>query len=249
MKPHPKAPGTSDQPDTAPHPSLSRRALLAGFAASPIVLTGVGAFPTAARAEASSIGLITPNVCMVMPETTEGPYYFDPNLLRTDVTEGRPGAALKMAFQVVDSACTPIAGARVDIWHCDAAGNYSGYAQNAGGSTAGDTFLRGTQLSDAGGVVTFETIYPGWYPGRTTHIHYKVFLDAKTVLTSQAFFPDALSRHLYQNVPPYNDRDAARAPSNANDRIAQQVGDGGYAAIRETPKGYTAALVVGVASA
>ncbi|WP_288927759.1 intradiol ring-cleavage dioxygenase [uncultured Maritimibacter sp.] len=228
--------------DTSP----TRRQLLAAFAASPIVLTGVGVFPRAARAQASSAGLIAPNVCMVMPETTEGPYYFDPGLVRADITEGRAGVPLDMAIQVVDVACDPIADARVDIWHCDAEGNYSGYAQNAGGDTAGETFLRGTQISDARGVVTFRTIYPGWYPGRTTHIHYKVFLDQRTVLTSQVFFPDALSQYFYQSVEPYSTHGADRAVMNRNDRIASSVGDGGYAAIREQSEAYSAQLVVGV---
>lgn len=241
-----KAPRQSGHPAPETTPKMSRRALLAGFAASPIVMTGVGAFPTAARAEASALGLITPNVCMVMPEVTEGPYYFDPALLRTDITEGKPGVPLEMALQVVDSACNPIARARVDIWHCDAEGNYSGYAQNAGGSTAGETFLRGTLTTDDGGVATFETIYPGWYAGRTTHIHYKVFLDEVTVLTSQIFFPDALSQYLYQSVAPYNTRTATRDTVNANDWIARAVGDGGYAMIRETADKYVAALVVGI---
>lgn len=225
---------------------LNRRALLAGFAASPIVTAGIGAFPAAARAEASAIGVISPNVCFIAPEVTEGPYYFDPALVRRDITEGKPGTPLEIALQVVDSHCAPIGGARVDIWHCDAEGNYSGYAQNAGGDTRGETFLRGTLTTGADGVARFTTIYPGWYKGRTTHIHYKVFLDERTVLTSQIFFPDALSQYLYQNVSPYNTRPSARDTVNANDGIAKQAGDGAFAAIREQTDRYTAQLVVGV---
>lgn len=228
--------------DTAP----TRRQLLAAFAASPIVLTGVGAFPRAARAQADAVGLISPNVCLVMPETTEGPFYFDPDLARSDITEDRKGVPLDMAIQVVDAACAPIPDARVDIWHCDAEGNYSGYRQNAGGDTRGETFLRGTQVTDGRGVVTFRTIYPGWYQGRTTHIHYKVFLDARSVLTSQIFFPDVLSQYFYRSVEPYKRRGADRDVMNRNDRIAQRVGDGGFAAIREQVDGYSAQLVVGV---
>jgi protocatechuate 3,4-dioxygenase beta subunit len=106
--------------------------------------------------------------------------------------------------------------------------------------------LRGTQMTDARGVVSFRTIYPGWYPGRTTHIHYKVFLDQRTVLTSQIFFPDALSQYFYQSVEPYSTRGADRDVMNRNDRIARRVGDGGYAAIREQTDAYSAQLVVGV---
>lgn len=225
---------------------INRRHLLATLAASPIVATGIGVFPKAVKAQAASAGLISANVCMVMPEVTEGPYYFDPELVRADITEDRKGVPLELALQVVDGTCAPLAGARVDLWHCDAEGNYSGYSQNAGGDTTGETFLRGTQETDAQGVATFRTIYPGWYRGRTTHIHYKVFLDERTVLTSQIFFPDALSQYLYLAVDPYNRRNADRDTVNVNDRIAQQVGEGGYAAIREQTDKYTAQLVVGV---
>ena len=152
-------------------------------------------------------------------------------------------------MQVVTADCEPIAGARVDLWHCDAQGNYSDYArQGSDGTndTSGETFLRGTQISDENGLVSFDTIYPGWYRGRTTHIHYKVFLDESTMLTSQIFFPDALSQYLYLAVPPYNDRSAERDTMNGNDGIAQQAGEGAFAAIREQQARYDAALVVGI---
>lgn len=227
--------------------STTRRALLAGFAASPIAVAGVGAFPRAARAQAQAAGLITPNVCMVLPETTEGPYYFDPELVRRDITEGREGEAMRLQLQVVDAECQPIEGARVDIWHCDARGIYSGYRNRGTDIEArGETFLRGTQTTGDRGVATFDTIYPGWYPGRTTHIHYKVLLDERSVLTSQIFFPDALSEYLFQAVAPYNEREDARDTMNRDDWIAQRAGEGAFAAIREQASGYDAALVVGI---
>ncbi|KHQ55210.1 intradiol ring-cleavage dioxygenase [Mameliella alba] len=227
--------------------STTRRALLAGFAASPIAVAGVGAFPRAARAQAEAAGLITPNVCMVLPETTEGPYYFDPELIRRDITEGREGEAMRLQLQVVDPECQPMEGARVDIWHCDARGIYSGYRNRGTDFDArGETFLRGTQTTGDRGVATFDTIYPGWYPGRTTHIHYKVFLDERSVLTSQIFFPDALSEYLFQAVAPYNEREDPRDTMNRDDWIAQRAGEGAFAAIREQASGYDAALVVGI---
>lgn len=234
---------------SADTPRPTRRAMLAGFAASPVVATGVGVFPSKARAQASAAGLLTPNVCMVLPEVTEGPYYVDERLLRADITEDRKGVPLRLQMQVVTADCRPVPEARVDIWHCDAQGNYSGYArQGSDGTndTSGETFLRGTQISDENGLVSFDTIYPGWYRGRTTHIHYKVFLDESTVLTSQIFFPDALSQYLYLAVPPYNDRSAERDTMNGNDGIAQQAGEGAFAAIREQQARYDAALVVGI---
>lgn len=229
-------------------PDATRRALLASLAASPAVM--LGARPSLAQETAAAgAGLISPNVCMLATEVTEGPYYIDPELVRSDITEGKEGVTLEMVIQVVDAACQPLAGARVDIWHCDAQGNYSGYAnQGSDGTldTSAETFLRGTQLADDQGVVTFRTIYPGWYRGRTTHIHHKVFLDETNVLTGQIFFPDALSQYLYDNVPPYNDRASARDTVNSNDGIAKQAGEGAYAGLREAGDRYVATLVIGV---
>ena len=226
----------------------SRRSFLAALAASPFVTAGLGAFPGTVRAEAKQAGLISPHVCLLAPDTTEGPYYVDPGLVRSDITEGRPGLALRMRIQVVTADCEPLEGARVDLWHCDAIGSYSGFAGQGFDqlrNTRGQTFLRGTQMADGTGLVQFETIYPGWYPGRTTHMHYKVFLDGETVLTSQIFFPDALSAYLSRSVAPYNARSEPDTV-NAGDRIAQQAGDGAYAMVREQAERYDAALVVGV---
>ena len=226
----------------------TRRALLASLAASPAVM--LGARPTVAQETAAAgAGLISPNVCMLATEVTEGPYYTDPELVRADITEGKEGVALEMTIQIVDASCQPLPGARVDIWHCDAQGNYSGYAnQGSDGmlDTSAETFLRGTQVADDRGIVTFQTIYPGWYRGRTTHIHHKVFLDETNVLTGQIFFPDALSQYLYDNVPPYNDRTSARDTVNANDFIAEEAGEGAYAGVREAGNRYVATLVIGV---
>ncbi len=228
----------------------SRRALLTGLAVSPIAVAGIGSFSGTARAQAQAAGLISPNVCMVMPEVTEGPYYLDEQLVRADITEDREGVPMRLRLQVVTADCTPVEGARVDVWHCDAVGNYSGYAtQGSDGTndTSEQSFLRGTQMTGADGVAEFRSIYPGWYRGRTTHVHYKVFLDERTVLTSQIFFPDALSQYLFQSVAPYNDRSGAeRDTMNSNDGIAKQAGEGAYAAIREQYDYYDAALVVGI---
>lgn len=230
-------------------PQLNRRSLLTRLAASPIAVAGIGAFPSTIRAEAQAVGLIAPNVCMVMPEVTEGPYYIDPELVRSDITEDREGVPLRLRIQVVDAQCQPVPQARVDVWHCDAQGNYSGYAGQGSDSTldtSGRTFLRGTQMTGTSGVALFDTIYPGWYRGRTTHIHYKVFLDDRTVLTSQIFFPDALSQYLFQSVAPYDARGSNRDTMNGNDGIAKQAGDGAFAALRETTMRYEAELVVGI---
>lgn len=231
--------------------NLQRRQVLGALAASPIATLGVGAFPSTARAEAHAIGLITPNVCLVTPEVTEGPYYLNEDLVRADIVEDRVGVPMRLQMQIVTEDCQPIENARVDVWHCDAEGNYSGFAnQGSDGvlDTSDEVFLRGTQMTRADGIVTFQTIYPGWYRGRTTHIHYKVYLNEQTVLTSQIFFPDALSEYLFRSVAPYDNRDGNRDTTNSSDRIAAQAGNGAFAAVREQREYYDAALVVGVAN-
>lgn len=189
------------------------------------------------------------DVCAIIPEVTEGPYYFDPAMERVDITEGRPGIPTRIRLQVVDAACVPLPGARVDIWHCDATGVYSGYAnQGDDGSvdTSGETFMRGTLFADANGIAEFETVYPSWYRGRTTHIHFKIFLDETNILTGQIFFPDALSEYIYRNVAPYSDRASQRDTLNANDSIATQSTRAAFAFIKELEAEYLVAMIVGV---
>lgn len=229
---------------------LYRRRLLQTLALAPF--SGLMAAPVWAQETARNFGLISPNVCLVTPEATEGPFYVDPKLVRTDITEGREGVPMEVAIQVVTADCTPVKGARVDLWHCDAEGNYSGFGSQGSdrvSDTKGETFLRGTQITGDGGIATFRTIYPGWYRGRTTHFHYKVFVDERTALTSQIFLPDGLSQYIYEHVAPYNGRQTERKTFNRNDFIAQRAGEGAYAAVREVGDKYTAALVVGIEAA
>ena len=135
--------------------------------------------------------------CVLTPELTEGPYYIADEKLRRNITEGRPGAALTLHLTVVNaSTCRPIKGAAVDIWHCDAVGVYSGFGQGAGSRT----FMRGIQKTDAKGIATFDTVYPGWYKGRAVHIHVKVHVGGNVVHTGQLFFPDTLTDTVYKKV-------------------------------------------------
>jgi len=231
-------------------PPISRRTAL-GLVA--ITVTG-GVFLTARQfrranpAIAAGQPLITgAGVCRIMPEVTEGPYYIDPKLVRADITEARPGVSLDLRIQVVDAACLPIPGARVDIWHCDAQGIYSGFPNQLGGTdTTGQTFLRGTQTGDDEGIAAFETIYPGWYPGRTPHIHFKAFPNVNEVLTGQLFFPDELSKDIYSTVEAYGGRDLAGATFNDRDGIARQAGEAAHAQMNRSGEALSAALVVAV---
>lgn len=203
---------------------------------------GVSASQTAALLQGADI-------CAIIPEVTEGPYYFDPEMERVDITEGRPGIPMRVRLQVVDASCLPMPGARVDIWHCDATGIYSGYANQGDDGTTdatGQTFMRGTQFADDNGIAEFVSVYPSWYRGRTTHVHFKVFLDETNILTGQIFFPDALSEYIYVNVAPYKDRASARDTLNANDGIARQSTRAAFAFIKELEEEYLVAMIVGV---
>ncbi|WP_244534549.1 intradiol ring-cleavage dioxygenase [Hyphomicrobium sp. CS1GBMeth3] len=226
---------------------ISRRGALAGLAGSAAFLTG----DRSTSAAAPQVESVAANVCRMTPRMVEGPFYFDPDLVREDITEGRAGVPLRLALQVTDGAtCQPISGARVDVWHCDAVGEYSGYdgqGDSRSISTKGEKFLRGTQTTNAAGEVTFKTIYPGWYRGRTTHIHFKVLLDEKAMLTGQMYFPDALSEYIFTRIAPYNTRTEKRDTLNSTDWIAGADGDHiTFVNIREEADAYVATLVIGV---
>jgi protocatechuate 3,4-dioxygenase beta subunit len=165
------------------------------------------------------------SACRLTPEATEGPYYFDADAIRSDIREGRKGAPLRLAIRVRDSDCEPLENAVVDVWHCDAGGSYSGFesaSRGAGGGpgsgrTDEETYMRGAQVTDRDGIVHFRTIYPGWYMGRTTHIHAKVHVDRQTMLTTQLYFDDAYSAKVYEREP-YASRDG-RAILNEDDAL------------------------------
>jgi protocatechuate 3,4-dioxygenase beta subunit len=152
--------------------------------------------------------------CTLTRGLTEGPYYFDVDSIRSDIREDREGLPLGLAIRVQDGGdgCAPLANAVVDIWHCDAAGSYSGFESASrgggpggapgGGRTDTETYLRGAQVTNADGIVRFTTVYPGWYRGRTVHIHAKVHLDNASMLTTQLFFDEAVTDAVYAE-PPY----------------------------------------------
>lgn len=213
----------------------------------------------------SGAGAADGAACTVTPELTEGPYYLDLDLIRQDIREGRPGAPLKLTMTAVDTdGCTPLKNAAIDIWHCDALGDYSGVNnaggpggggggrngrnrspgnQSSSGSTSG-TFLRGTQVTNDQGVVEFLTIYPGYYSGRAVHIHFKVHPDANREMTGQLFFPDDLNTKVF-STQPYAQHGQPDRP-NSSDSIYQQ--SRGTTLLKPTSDGdgYAAAITIGV---
>jgi len=181
-------------------------------------------------------------VCILTPQAVEGPFYFDPKLVRADITEGKPGAPLKLTLQVVEAKdCARLEGARVDVWHSDGLGVYSGYARQETGSTRGETFLRGTQFTDADGQVRFATIYPGWYRGRTVHIHLKVHINKLTVLTTQLFMAEDVNDAVFATSP-YSDH-TGRDTTNDNDSIFDKSG---LLTVQKQGDGYLGVINLGV---
>ena len=215
----------------------SRRTVLAAAAAA---AAGIGVSKLGVLAQDSTA---TPasgaaaNTCVLTPELTEGPYFLDGDLIRQDITDGRPGAPLRLKILVNNATtCQPLANAAVDIWHCDAHGYYSGVEGNNPGPDADSAlmeeaadlrFLRGIQLTDETGLAEFQTIYPGWYMGRTIHIHMMVSEDGEAgktydggqaVHTGQLFFDDAISDQVFL-LEPYAGRPDEQRTTNEVDNI------------------------------
>lgn len=194
--------------------------------------------------------------CVLTPAQTEGPYFVDERLQRSDIrsdpSDGtrRPGTPLSLSLRVhaVDGGrCTPLRDAIVDIWHCDANGVYSDVA-DPGFDTSGKKFLRGYQRTNGDGAVRFLTIYPGWYPGRAVHIHFKVRARSTNgrehELTSQLYFDDALTDRIHSQ-PPYT-RNGQRAPRNESDGIFRRGGRELMLAPVKDGEGYAATFDIGL---
>jgi len=180
--------------------------------------------------------------CTLAPEQTEGPYYVDDVLLRRNITEGRPGTPLWLTLRVADAAtCAAISRATVEIWHADANGDYSGY-----NGFEGQIFMRGQQVTGDAGAATFRTVYPGWYQGRTVHIHVKVHVGGSTVHTGQLYFDDTLTDAVYTQEP-YASR-GTRSTRNAADGIYANGGAASTLAVVARGKGYWGSITLAVAS-
>jgi protocatechuate 3,4-dioxygenase beta subunit len=208
-----------------------------------------------ARAAVASPHATAAATCVLTPEVTEGPYWISNRLTRRNIKDGRPGLTLALYITVVDATtCKPISGADVEIWHADAGGAYSGYSGSSPPSGGGGhatpnnskRYLRGHQKSDANGRVRFDTIYPGWYRGRTPHIHMKVHVGGSVVHTGQLFFADATSRAVYRTAK-YRSR-GLQDTTNRSDSIYSQAG-GSRALVhlaRRSAGGYNGSITVGV---
>jgi protocatechuate 3,4-dioxygenase beta subunit len=173
--------------------------------------------------------------CVVRPELTIGPYFVVEQLERSDIRTNssdnsvKEGIPLTLNINITsasDNSCTPIEGAQVDIWHCDAVGVYSGVS-DPNADTTGEDFLRGFHRTDAVGAVQFQTIYPGWYSGRAVHIHFTIRTKGAQgedyQFTSQFFFDETLTDQVHAQEP-YASK-GERNTRNSSDNIFLRGGD------------------------
>lgn len=237
---------------------FSRRQALGALGLLGLASCGDGTGDSTAT-PSSGTGGTTPTTasCVLIPEETVGPYPLFATIAaaalyqRQDITEGRPGVPLRLTLRIVNAndGCTPITNAMVYVWHCDKDGVYSGYNQ-PGANAVGQTFCRGVQTTDANGEVTFLTVYPGWYTGRITHIHFRVYLGNSLSATSQLAFPQAATAAVYSSA-----LYAARGPNTSVGSFAADnvFNDGTQyqmctVSADASTGGYGATLVVGIAA-
>lgn len=237
--------GCSSSDDNTPTPTAAKSATgTTGATATATVQATPTATPVATATPGSAIAVS----CVAVPELTEGPYFVDEMLNRSDIRSDpasgavSAGIPLVMTVKVFDANCAPLAGANVDLWHCDADGVYSDVSAN---NSVGQKFLRGYQTTGADGVAKFTTIYPGWYQGRAVHIHFKIrnYNGSSTAsFTSQFFFDDAITDTVYQQAP-YNTR-GSRDQRNSSDGIFGQSGGATLLTPTASGSGYDTAFGV-----
>ena len=243
--------------------TLTRREALSVFGATGFMLFG-GCRPQGRSAAdtvqaASVTGGAGSGSCVARPASIEGPYFVEEKLNRSDIRsdpsngEIKPGVPLEVTFNVsrlADTACTPAAGLMVDLWQCDAAGSYSGLADNAQGfDTVGQKFLRGYQITDAQGVSRFLTIVPGWYQGRTVHINFWIRTAPTATqsydFTSQLYFDDALTDRVLAREP-YASRGRRDRRNDRDGIYARGGGRSLVLALKEDGPGYAGTFDIGL---
>ena len=233
---------------------LSRREALGMLSAAGAILSAAcsGETPTSPTATTPPATATTPPTtttppvsgaaCVVTPSETAGPFPSITLPIRSDVREDRTGLLLTLAISVVNTnaSCAPVTNASVEIWHCDAAGSYSEY-----GNVSSSTWLRGIQPVDANGVARFTTIYPGWYQGRATHIHIEVFVNNRSVKTTQLAFPEEINSAVYASgVYASKGQNPTKA---ANDMVFSDGVTSELASVAgNTTSGYAATFTVGI---
>jgi protocatechuate 3,4-dioxygenase beta subunit len=240
---------------------LTRREVLSFMGGTTAVsllgcLRGQFASVTAARVIAQTV---TMPACVVKPQQTEGPYFIDERLNRSDIRSDpsdnsvKQGLPLRLVFQVSqisNNTCTPLKDAMIDVWHCDAEGVYSDVSDRRF-NTIGKKFLRGYRVTSANGTAEFMTIYPGWYPGRTVHIHFKIRTNSVTQqgyeFTSQLYFNDAITDQVHTQAP-YAAK-GQRTQRNNQDGIFRGGGEQLLLQLAKVAEGYEGKFRIGLEQA
>lgn len=241
-----------DGDDTPVGRLLTRREVVILLGMSGAAVAGGAAFgrPRQPRPSAS-----LPS-CVARPRQTEGPYFVDEHLHRSDIRSDpasgatSAGVPLTLSFLVsrmTAGGCEPLSKAQVDVWQCDAMGIYSDVLDPRF-DTVGRKFLRGYQVTDSAGRAAFRTIYPGWYPGRTVHVHFKVRVPVSSrrsaEFTSQLYFDETVTDRVHA-LPPYSTR-RQRTVRNTGDAIFLDGGDQLLVAPRAVADGYDATFSLGL---
>ncbi|MDQ6888270.1 MAG: intradiol ring-cleavage dioxygenase [Gemmatimonadota bacterium] len=244
-----------DNDDSPQGRILTRREALAVLGATGVAVLAGCARRTTTTSDTTGVS----TSCVARPQETQGPYFVDDKLDRSDIrldpSDGtvKPGAQLQLTFNVsraISNGCTPLTGVLVDVWHCDALGVYSDVS-DPGFDTVGKTFLRGYQVTDATGAARFTTIYPGWYQGRAVHMHFKIRSASSSgpgfEFTSQLYFDDALTDQVHAQQP-YATK-GQRTVRNAGDGIYRQNGSQLRLAVNQNAAGYAATFGIALQTA
>jgi protocatechuate 3,4-dioxygenase beta subunit len=239
-------------------PTVLSGATATGSSTAAATASGSAAASAAATAAATTGAPVAVPSCIVRPAATQGPYFVDEKLNRSDIRSDpssgvvKNGMTLSLTFNVSrlsGASCAALANAQVDVWHCDAVGVYSD-ATDQSFNTKGQKFLRGYQLTDASGQAAFTTIYPGWYQGRAVHIHFKIRATAPSGavsdFTSQLFFEDALNAQIF-SAAPYSQKGSSGWVKNAQDGIYTGGGDKLLLKPTAAGSGYAATFDIGLA--
>jgi protocatechuate 3,4-dioxygenase beta subunit len=224
---------------------IGRRELLGAIGATgAAVAFGCGSSSSSPTSPTTTTTTTSNNAaCAVTPTETIGPYPSLVDLFRSDIRDGKSGTLLALTIKVVNvsNSCSPVSGANVEIWHVDAAGNYSQY-----GTQTTQTYLRGIQTTNSNGEVTFITIYPGWYQGRATHIHAEVTINGRSVKVTQIAFPETVNNTVHASGA-YASR-GTNPIANASDGIfADSLSSELVTPVGDPSNGFTAAFQIGVA--
>lgn len=236
---------------------LSRREVLASLGAAGAAM--VFPFPSRDGRVVLPGGALLP-ACVVRPAQTEGPYFVDEKLNRADIrvdpssgkaSEGSPFDLRIRVSSVSGASCAPLADAVVDVWQCDAHGIYSDVRDIDGQfNTVGQKFLRGHQVTGKDGEARFTTVYPGWYPGRTVHIHFKIRTNPSgsrgKEFTSQLYFADAFSDQVFATAP-YAGRNAPRTRNEQDGIFRNEGGSQLILDVNRAGDGYASTFDIGMA--